>query len=91
MIFLYHYWNEFTFSLMNKVDKVSNFYEELRSTMNRKQFRRWFRMDPPTFAAMSEILQIEEPIQMMGKKTMNFIKQFAMTLTFLRTQMPSYQ
>ena len=48
-------------------------------------------MDPPTFHALAEILQNDENEQLYGRKPIEFKKRLAMTLTFVGTQLPSYQ
>ena len=74
-----------------EVPKVDNFFEDAVPNMQIKQFRRWFRMDPPTFHALGEILQNDENEKLHGRKPIDFKKRLAMTLTFLGTQMPSFQ
>ena len=59
--------------------------------MTPSQFHRWFRMDRCTFENLAEILKFDEQDNLFGRKPMDFNKRLAMTLTFMGTQIPSFQ
>ena len=73
------------------IPKVYDFFEEMTPNMQDKQFRRWYRMDPPTFHALADIFRNDENENLIVCKPLDFKKRLAVTLMFLGTQLPSYQ
>ena len=79
------------FSYQDEIFKIDNFYETIAPHMVPAQFWRWFRMERSTFEELAAILKFDENENLVRCKPIEFNKRLAMTLSFLGTQMPSFQ
>ena len=71
--------------------KVEQFFEFTVPTMNRVQFRRWFRINPETFEQLADALEDEDYVRSSGRRLIQFQKRLAMLLAYLGSHSPSFQ